>query len=228
MSSFSHTHTHTHTHTHAHTHTQNCLSPVSFFKKFIYFWLCWVFVAACGLSLAAVSGGYSSLRCADFSLRWLPLLRSTGSRRTGSRVQAQQLWRTRLVAPQHVGSSRTRARTCVPCIGRHILNHCATREAPPVSLMCTLHFSSPSISRAGRCHLCSGYILLQQSRRNYYSLLFVDTASLMLPRLCKYNTHCSRDTLVAVGRSEDTHSLSSFKIPLHCQFPWDAFPDNAS
>ena len=29
-----------------------------------------------------------------------------------------------------VGSSRTRARTRVPCIGRRILNHCATRGAP--------------------------------------------------------------------------------------------------
>ena len=34
-----------------------------------------------------------------------------------------------LVAPWHVGSSQTRARTLVPCIGRWILNHCATREA---------------------------------------------------------------------------------------------------
>ena len=33
-------------------------------------------------------------------------------------------------APRHVGSSQTRARTHVPCIGRQILNHCATREAP--------------------------------------------------------------------------------------------------
>ena len=33
------------------------------------------------------------------------------------------------VAPRHVGSSQTRARTRVPCIGRQILNHCATREA---------------------------------------------------------------------------------------------------
>ena len=48
----------------------------------------------------------------------------------GSRAHAQQLWRTGLVAPQHVGSSWTRARTCVPCIGRQILNHCATREVP--------------------------------------------------------------------------------------------------
>ena len=35
-----------------------------------------------------------------------------------------------LVAPLHVGSSQTRAQTHVPCIGRWILNHCATREAP--------------------------------------------------------------------------------------------------
>ena len=32
-----------------------------------------------GLSLVAVSGRYSSLRCAGFSLQWLLLLRSTGS-----------------------------------------------------------------------------------------------------------------------------------------------------
>ena len=31
-----------------------------------------------------------------------------------------------LVAPWHVGSSRTRAQTHVACIGRWILNHCAT------------------------------------------------------------------------------------------------------
>ena len=34
-----------------------------------------------------------------------------------------------LAAPRHVGSSQTRARTRLPCIGRQILNHCATREA---------------------------------------------------------------------------------------------------
>ena len=59
-------------------------SPVSFFGFFkIYFWLRWVFIAARGLSLVAVSRGYSLLRCAGFSLEWLLLLRSTGSRRTG-------------------------------------------------------------------------------------------------------------------------------------------------
>ena len=47
----------------------------------------------------------------------------------GCRAQAQQLWRTGLIALRHVRSSWTRARTCVPCIGRQILNHCTTREA---------------------------------------------------------------------------------------------------
>ena len=45
-------------------------------------------------------------------------------------VQAQQLWLTGPVVPRHVGSSQTRAGTHVLCIGRQILNHCATREAP--------------------------------------------------------------------------------------------------
>ena len=35
-------------------------------------WLCWVFVALCGLSLVAGRGGYSSLWCRGFSLWWLP------------------------------------------------------------------------------------------------------------------------------------------------------------
>ena len=33
-----------------------------FFNKFIYFWLCWVFVSVRGLSPVAVSGGHSSSR----------------------------------------------------------------------------------------------------------------------------------------------------------------------
>ena len=39
------------------------------------------------------------------------------------------MWLTGPVAPRHVGSSQTRARTRVSCVGRQILNHCATREA---------------------------------------------------------------------------------------------------
>ena len=54
-------------------------------------------------------------------------------------AQAQQLWRTGPAAPRHVGSSQTRARTRVPCIGRQILNHCATREAQLSILYVVLH-----------------------------------------------------------------------------------------
>ena len=51
--------------------------------RFFFFWLHWVFVAVCGLSLVGVSGGYSLLRYAGLSLRWLLLLQSMGSRRAG-------------------------------------------------------------------------------------------------------------------------------------------------
>ena len=94
-----------------------------FINLFIYFCLCWVFVAASGISLVAASWGYSSLWCTGFHCNGLSLLRSTDSRcagfsscgtqaqqlcLAGSRLQAQQLWHTGLVAPQHVGSSQTR------------------------------------------------------------------------------------------------------------------------
>ena len=49
------------------------------------------------------------------------------------RLQTRRL--TGLVVPRHVGSSRTRARTRVRCIGRRILNHCATREAPEIPIL---------------------------------------------------------------------------------------------
>ena len=59
-------------------------SLISFFLlNFFFFWLHWVFVAARGLSLVVASGGYSLLQSAGFSLRWLLLLQSTGSRCAG-------------------------------------------------------------------------------------------------------------------------------------------------
>ena len=67
-----------------------------FLALFIYFWRSWVFVALCGLSVVAASGGYSSLRYTGFSLRWLLLFRSMGSRRAsfsscGSRALERRL-----------------------------------------------------------------------------------------------------------------------------------------
>ena len=50
---------------------------------FFFFWLHWVFVAARRLSLVVASRGYSSLQCVGFSLQWLLLLWSTGSRHVG-------------------------------------------------------------------------------------------------------------------------------------------------
>ena len=74
------------------------------FILFIYFWLHWVFVAAHGLSLVVASGDYSSLWCTGFSLRWLLLLWSTGSRCVGFSTcgtWAQQLWLAGSVVVAH-------------------------------------------------------------------------------------------------------------------------------
>ena len=57
----------------------------------IYLWLRWVFVAARGLSLVAASWGYSLLQCTGFSLRWLLLVWSMGSKHMGSIVVARGL-----------------------------------------------------------------------------------------------------------------------------------------
>ena len=93
------------------------------------------------LSLVVVRRGYSSLWCTGFSLWWLLLLQSSGSRHTGfsscgtraqqlwvagSRVQAQQLWHMALVTPRHVGSSWTRAPTMSPALAGGFLT-----TAPP-------------------------------------------------------------------------------------------------
>ena len=99
-----------------------------YFYLLIYFWLCWVFVSVRGLSPVAASGAtlHHGARAPHYR----------GLSRCGARApdaQAQQLWLTGLAALRHVGSSQTRARTRVPCIGRRILNHCATREAPDIS-----------------------------------------------------------------------------------------------
>ena len=50
-----------------------------------------ILIAARGLSLVLASGGYSLLRCTGFSLRWLLLLRSMGSRLAGSIAVARGL-----------------------------------------------------------------------------------------------------------------------------------------
>ena len=63
-------------------HASFLFSQIYLFIQLFNFWLHWVFAAAHGFSLVAESGGYSLLRCVGFSLRWLLLLQSTGSRCT--------------------------------------------------------------------------------------------------------------------------------------------------
>ena len=60
-------------------------------KKKIFFWLQWVFVALCGLSLVAVHGGYSSWWREGFSLQ-CPLLWSTSGRAQQLCVSLVVLW----------------------------------------------------------------------------------------------------------------------------------------
>ena len=61
-----------------------CYQRILFLFLFFFFWLCWVFVSVRGLSLVTASGGHSSSQCAGLSLSRPLLLRSRGSRRTGS------------------------------------------------------------------------------------------------------------------------------------------------
>ena len=51
-----------------------------FFFKIIYLWLCWIFVAVCGLFSSCGEWGYSSFWCAGFSLRWPLLAQALGAR----------------------------------------------------------------------------------------------------------------------------------------------------
>ena len=67
------------------------LTPYYFIYLFIYFWLCWVSVAVCRFSLVGWVGGSTSLWYMSFSLQWLLLFWSMGSRHTGSVVERHGL-----------------------------------------------------------------------------------------------------------------------------------------
>ena len=94
-----------------------------FFFFSFYRWLCWVFVAVCGLSLVPVSRGLLFVALLGFSLWWLLLLQSTSSRHLGfrsCRTWTWLLWGTwNLLRPRI---------ELIPCLGRQILTHWATRD----------------------------------------------------------------------------------------------------
>ena len=98
-----------------------------FFKVFVY-----LFIYGC-VGSSFLCEGSPQLRQAGATLhRGARASHCCGLSCCGAQApdaQAQSLWLTGPVAPRHVGSSQTRARTRVPCIGRQTLNHCATREA---------------------------------------------------------------------------------------------------
>ena len=110
------------------------LIAVAFFLKFTFFYLfIYLFMNDC-VEYSFLCEGFLQLRQVGTTLhRGARASHHRGLSCCGAQApdaQAQQLWLTGPVAPWHVGSSQTRARTRVPCIGRQILNHCATREAP--------------------------------------------------------------------------------------------------
>ena len=83
----------------------------------------WVSTAVSGSSLAKESSSYS--------LVVLGLLIAVGPLVSEQRPWArrlQQLWPRGLVPPWRVGSSQTRDRTCVSCMGRQALDPWTTRE----------------------------------------------------------------------------------------------------
>ena len=99
---------------------------------FIYFlWLCWGFVVAWAcLWLWQVGGtvccGARASHCSGFFSRRAQASVVVAPR---YRAQVQWLWRRGLVAPRHVGSSQSRHRTCVSCIGRQIFFFLTTEPA---------------------------------------------------------------------------------------------------
>ena len=81
-------------------------------KKFVYLWLSWVFLAACGLSLVVASRG--------FSLHWLLSLQSAGSRCAGFRSDPSACG---------VFLDQGSKEPVSPALAGRFLNHWTTREA---------------------------------------------------------------------------------------------------
>ena len=110
------------------------LSPSQFLEVQYWFFsinlFIYLFLAALGLHCCAQAfSSCDEQRLLFVAVHGLQARRLQQLWLLSSRAQAQQLWHMGLVALRHVGSSRARARTRVPCIGRQILNHCTTREA---------------------------------------------------------------------------------------------------
>ena len=104
-----------------------------------------VFVAVLGLLGGTVSqcGGFSCCRG-----------HTPGARASVGAARTQQLWHTGSVALRHVGSSQTRDRTHVPCLGKWIPIHSTTQEVQQRGYFphfhFHMHFRVQSMSRSWR------------------------------------------------------------------------------
>ena len=113
--------------------TQTCCLDSLTGVFFFFFLLHWVFIAACGFSLVAISRGYSSLCCNTSLGRGFSCC---GARALEYKHRLRQLWLTGSVAQWYVGSSWTREipgswdlpGSHISHIGRQILNHWTTRK----------------------------------------------------------------------------------------------------
>ena len=93
---------------------------------FCFFFFVFLFIYGC-VGSSFLHEGFLQLRQVGATLhRGTRASHHRGLSRCGAQapdVQAQQLWLTGLVALWHAGSSQTRARIHVPCIGRQTPNH---------------------------------------------------------------------------------------------------------
>ena len=95
------------------------------FYCYLFVFSALVFVAEGGLSLVQWVGLLSSCRALTSHCGGLSYCGAQAVGCSDSVVGAQGLG-----CPMHVGSSWTRGNTCIPCIGRQILNHWITTEVP--------------------------------------------------------------------------------------------------
>ena len=119
-----------------------------YLKNFIYLWLCWVFVAAWGLSLLRWVGA-TPVVVSRLLTVVASLVASTGSRLLGfsscthrlSSCGPQALEQGTAIVAHGLGSRLVcgiflnQESDCVPCIGRQALNHWTTREVSHVSIL---------------------------------------------------------------------------------------------
>ena len=73
-----------------------------------------------------------------------------------------------LVALQHVGSSQARAWTRVPCIGRWILNHCATREVRGLFNIDSLKFVETSVVTYIWSFFINALYVIEKNEQNFF------------------------------------------------------------